>query len=204
MINTVKSSKPRFKPGSKPKAYYADINFDLLGLVIEAVTKKPLKDVFEELITEPLKLKHTYLISEKDAVPHSYYKNQKFERPLFLSSCFASGGGVSTTRELMVFLKAFWQVKLFDSSHLEVMESNPLQMSFYPIHYGLGYMQMKASMPFKKSVILLGHAGSTGSFAYYAKALNLYFAGDLRQVKTPAKPVRLVMKLALGAQKQLS
>lgn len=204
MVNKVKTLKPMFKPGSKSKAYYADINFDLLGLVIEVITNKPLKEAYNQLIAQPLKLKHTYLMDQQDAVPHSYYKNKKFERPLFLSSCFASGGAVSTTRELMKFLKAFWQGKLFDLSHLEAIDSKPLQMSFYPIQYGLGYMQMKASLPFKKSLDLLGHSGSTGSFAFYAKALELYIVGDLRQVKAPAKPIRLVMKLALTDQKEIS
>ena len=108
---------------------------------------------------------------------------------------------VSTTNELMNYLKTFWQGKLFDKKHLDDSLTHPLQLSFYPIHYGLGFMKMTAAMPFKPKVDLFGHSGSTGSFAFYAKEIDYYFVGDLSQVSAPSKPVRLVMKLAIEAKR---
>lgn len=41
-LQWVKNMEPYFKPGSKNKAYYSDINFDILGYIIEKIVEKPL------------------------------------------------------------------------------------------------------------------------------------------------------------------
>ena len=43
---------PEFAPGEK--ASYADTNFQLLGFIIESVTRQSLHDVYKEVIFEPL------------------------------------------------------------------------------------------------------------------------------------------------------
>ncbi|MNC81472.1 hypothetical protein D3C75_1346170 [compost metagenome] len=45
---------------------------------------------------------------------------------------------------------------------------------------------------------LLGHSGTTGSFAFYYPLKDLYMVGDLNQMAHPSYPIRLVMKLAMG------
>ena len=45
---------------------------------------------------------------------------------------------------------------------------------------------------------LLGHSGSTGAFAFYHPASDLFFVGDVNQMAKPALPVRLVMRLAMS------
>jgi len=45
---------------------------------------------------------------------------------------------------------------------------------------------------------LLGHSGSSGSFAFYYPEKNLYIVGDLNQLDNPALPIRLVMRLAMS------
>jgi hypothetical protein len=44
---------------------------------------------------------------------------------------------------------------------------------------------------------LLGHSGSTGSFAFYYPVKDLYFTGDMSQIAKPSAPIRLVMQLAM-------
>ena len=44
---------------------------------------------------------------------------------------------------------------------------------------------------------LIGHSGSTGSFAFYYPDKDLYFVGDFNQMSDPGFPIRLVMKLAM-------
>ena len=46
---------------------------------------------------------------------------------------------------------------------------------------------------------LVGHSGSTGSFAFYYPAKELFFVGDFNQMKYPALPVRFVIQLAMFA-----
>lgn len=70
-----------------------------------------------------------------------------------------------------------------------------------PINYGGGYMQIPLGglyTMFMGSGELLGHSGSTGSFAFYHKEKDLYFVGDVNQMSNPALPIRLVMQLAMA------
>ena len=70
-----------------------------------------------------------------------------------------------------------------------------------PIHYGAGYMKIPLGglvTLFMGKGELLGHSGSTGSFAFYYPASDLFFVGDVNQMAKPALPVRLVMRLAMS------
>ena len=70
-----------------------------------------------------------------------------------------------------------------------------------PIHYGAGYMKISLDgfvTLFMGKGELLGHSGSTGSFAFYYPASDLLFVGDVNQMAKPELPVRLVMQLAMS------
>lgn len=123
------------------------------------------------------------------------------QRDNFIKSIGASGGGVSNAVELMSFIKAFWSGKLFDPNLFALLASpNRLQISFYPVRYAGGYMRMDAGYPFMAKTELIGHSGSTGSFAFFAPQQDLYYVGDVNQFASPAIPIRFVMKLAMAAK----
>lgn len=198
-----KSQKPRFIPRAPSKAYYANINFDILGEILEKITQCSLSDVYHQIIFQPLNLKKTYLpTSESDFIPNVYYKDKSLHRPQLIMSCRASGGCVSTAQELMVFIKAFWNGKFFDKDIFNVLSVyRKLQASKGPINYGGGYMQIpldSATTLFMGKGELLGHSGTTGSFAFYYPTKDLYIVGDLNQMANPALPIRLVMRLAMS------
>ncbi|WP_062050626.1 serine hydrolase [Bacillus sp. JCM 19034] len=198
-----KQLKPHFPPNSANKAYYADVNFDILGKIIEKVTDSRLEDIYNQFIYEPLGLKNTYLPQEEnDFVPDIYYKQTRLQRPLFINSCPASGGGVSTARELMVFMKAFFSGQLFSHIHFKKHSlSNHLQMSMYPIQYGGGYMRIPLegfSTLFTGKGELVGHTGSTGSFAFYYPHKELFLVGGVNQLANPTIPIRTAIKLAIA------
>ena len=185
------------------RAHYANINFELLGKVIEIVTNSSLEDVFRQLIFDPLGLKNTYLpVDEEDFIPHLYYKDTAVHRPKLLRSVRASGGCISTAHDLMVFIKAFFKGKLFTTSVFQDLQvNNRLQVSMLPIHYGPGYMRVPLNgfaTLFMGKGELVGHSGSTGSFAFYYPEKDMFFVGDVNQLENPATPVRLVMQLAMS------
>ncbi len=200
-----KAQTPHFAPNTSGRAYYANINFDLLGEILEKITRLPLADVYKRFIFEPLNLRNTYLpVSEKDFVPHIYYKSQKLERPKLIASCRASGGGVSTARELMAFSKGFWQGKLFGKELFEQLSVyKRLQANKGPIDYGGGYMRISLeglTTLFMGKGELIGHSGSTGSFAFYYPLKDLHIVGDLAQLANPALPIRLIMRLVMSVK----
>jgi CubicO group peptidase (beta-lactamase class C family) len=202
IVTKTKKLNPHFAPRTKGKAYYADINFDMLGEIIEKATRLPLADVFMQFIFEPLGLKKTYLPEcEKDFVPNIYYYNKKIYRPKFIISSRASGGCITTARELMIFIKAFFGGKIFNKAIIDRLFSlNKLQASMGPIYYGSGYMKIPLNgiiTLFIGKGELFGHAGSTGSFAFYYPIKELFFVGDLNQMGNAPLPIRLAMRLAM-------
>lgn len=202
-ITITKTLKPHFTPRLSGKAYYADINFDILGEIVEKVTNSSLSQVFNDYIFKPLGLTNTYVPNtSKDIVPYIYYKNRKLYRPGSIASSAASGGVISTTNELMVFLKAFFQGALFNTNKFNNFSTHrKLQLSRTPIHYGIGYMHIPLggmSTVFQGKGQLIGHSGSTGSYAFYYPEKDLFFVGDLNQMTKPTYPVRLAMQLAIA------
>jgi CubicO group peptidase (beta-lactamase class C family) len=198
-----KEIKPHFAPDMGKRAHYANINFEILGRIIEIVTHSPLEEVFKQLIFDPLGLKNTYLPKdEDDYIPNIYYKDTAFYRPKLLMSIRASGGCISTARELMVFIKAFFKGKLFNHTVFhEQKVNNRLQASMLPIHYGAGYMRIPLNglaTLFMGKGELIGHSGSTGSLAFYYPEKDMFFIGDVNQMANPATPVRLAMQLVMS------
>lgn len=204
-VDLSKKLKSHFIPHSQSKAYYADINYDLLGKIIEKITDSTLAEVYQRFIFSPLKLKYTYLaeIGQKN-LPYLYYKNQILKRPMMISSSRASGGGITTALELMEFLKAFFGGKLFNREvfpHLSVYSK--MQSSMGPIRYGGGFMQIPLTgllTLFMGKGEILGHCGSTGSFAFYYPYRDLFFVGDVNQMVNASLPIRLSMQIAMAMQ----
>lgn len=203
MITIVKRLKPHFAPNINKKAFYADINFDLLGEIIEKITKLPLHQVYKKFIFEPLGLCNTYLpISEGEQIPNIYYKNESLYRPKVIMCSRASGGCISTSKELMIFLKAFFGGKLFNEAVFRNSLSTyrKLQISMTPIRYGCGHMQIPLGSPalfFQGKGELVGHSGSTGSFAFYYPLKDLFFVGNVNQMADPRIPIKLIIQLAM-------
>ena len=201
-IGEVKKLSPNFAPNTN-KAHYADINFDILGEILEEVTGLPLDEVYRQLIFEPLGMEHTYLpVSEDDFIPHLYNGSEKLERPLLIASSRASGGCISTARDMMTFSKAFWSGKLFDKEIFEQLSDyRKLQLDMSPISYGGGYMRISLNglnTFFLARGELVGHSGSTGSFVFYYPEEDLHIVGDFSQFQDPSIPIRFIMRLAMS------
>ncbi|WP_339254252.1 serine hydrolase domain-containing protein [Sporosarcina sp. FSL W8-0480] len=205
LVELTKEMKPHFAPNTLNRSHYADINFDILGRIIESVTNSPLEDVFTTFIFEPLGLEKTYLpIDEDDFIPTIYFKNNAISRPNYIKSCRASGGAITTAREMMVFIKAFFGGELFDKEVFHQLENyRKLQITFFPIQYGGGYMRILLggfSMFFMGKGELIGHSGSTGSFAFYYPEKDLFFVGDVNQTANPATAIRVAIRLAVSSK----
>ncbi len=199
-----KSMKPLFVPGTKGKAHYSDTNFQLLGKIIENITNKSISENYEELIFNPLGLSKTYLFKDiEDIRPKTlYFKSNELFIPKAMASFGPDGGIVSTSDELMVFLKAFFKGKFFPSSYIESLQS--WNRIFFPMQSGIGIHRFKLLWlfdPFGKIPILLGHSGLSGALAYYSPEKDLFIAGTVNQVAYPDTSFRLAIKLI---QKTLS
>ncbi|MCL2485782.1 MAG: beta-lactamase family protein [Endomicrobia bacterium] len=203
IIARSKKLGPLFAPRSGRKCHYSDVNFELLGEICRKITGLALNEVYKKYIFTPLGLECTYLpVSANDFIPNFYYKDKSLARPKSVISCNASGGCVSNSYELMKFIKAFFGGKLFSADIFkELSVYRKVQFSMGPIYYGGGYMQIPMGgwlTLFMGSGELIGHSGSTGSFAFYYPLKDLYMVGDTNQLASPGLPIRLMLKIAMG------
>ena len=190
---------PKFKPGDGKKAYYSDTNYQLLGTIIESITKKSLSEVYNEIIIIPLRLQNTYLfsLSSQQARPQPaqiFYEEKVMNMPKAMSSFGPDGGIVSTVHESLTFLRAFLDGTLFPEHYLEEMKQ--WKRIFFPLEYGYGLMRFKLPRifsPFQASPEFIGHSGASSSFLFYCPDEDLYLTGTLNQVKKQSRPFRLMI-----------
>ena len=158
-------------------AYYSNLNFDLLTFIVEKITGKKIDEVYKEYIFGPLNLKSTFLPKEDSKViPALFFDGKPLKRNSLLISSYGSGGLISTPRELMKFIKAFFNGWLFDENLIsKLTEFNPMENGLPNVLYGGGLMKIKS----KK--LILGQLGYTGAFAFADPENKVYFVGYLSQ-----------------------
>jgi CubicO group peptidase (beta-lactamase class C family) len=198
-LQITRNLSPHFPPGTPGRAYYSNLNYRLLGEIIESITGKSMAVNFEERICAPLGLQHTYLYDwtkpRLGEPPATLYLNRApVNVPKYLSSNVSDGGLVSTAGECMQFLRALLEGRLFDKAWLERMLV--WNKMFFPLRYGYGLMYFHLPRYFWITPLpeFVGHSGSTGSFAFACPSRSLYLTGTLNVI-TPARPFFFMMNL---------
>lgn len=177
------------------KAHYSNMNALLLGSIAEKISGKSLEKLFQENIIEPLKLESCQLASENAKVTDVYINQSSINPVKYVLSAPAAGGIILNNEDLMTFIKAFHQGNLFDLAHISRPEFRYLQ--FFPIQYGSGMMSTKMNFwisPILSGPRIIGHSGSTGSFAFYCPDKDVYITGTINQTeKTPFQYIYLFL-----------
>lgn len=162
------------KPGETEIAVYSDFNFQLLGKIIEQVTGKSLGENYSDYIFEPLKMTSTFLFEEGmkwGDIITIRGKETIGQYPLMQASEWAAGGIVSTCNDLVTFLEAYFDYRLFDEKYKDdVFHFNEMSTDR---SYGLGLMHIT------KGFEMYGHNGSLGTIAIYCPSLKTFVVGTL-------------------------
>jgi CubicO group peptidase (beta-lactamase class C family) len=205
---------PHFPPSdghaARPRIRYSDTNYQLLIMIAEHVTGRPIGDLYRELIFEPLGLRQTWLpgsppvgLSRRPATV--WLGDWALEdRPMAMASF---GDLYATTDDVLCFGRALFGEGLFDHSATgELMWRRLRRFGFprsmaslrapsWPIEYGLGMMRFELSRWLAGGMRLpavLGHTGSTGSWLWYAPQLHMVIAGTVDQATAASVPFRVV------------
>jgi D-alanyl-D-alanine carboxypeptidase len=200
VINWAKENmKCLFPPGEG--FHYSDTGYHLLGFIMEKITGLPFHEVLSKNIFEPLEMKHSRF-SRTEPVENSpyevaklYFGNTEVSNYECLSFLFAGGGVVSTTGDLLKFMKALVNHQILKKETIETMK-NDWGKFFLGIDYGYGVMNIKTVpvlMPAKYNS--WGNAGSTGSFMFYHPATDSYIIGSLNQSGYGQKGIRLMLQI---------
>ncbi|WP_314591501.1 serine hydrolase domain-containing protein [Paenibacillus terrigena] len=171
-----------------------------MGLIIEKVTSLPYHDVLHIYIFAPLRMHDSYIAPGKSMRQSEYPLARLFVRHIdvtdydSLSFMYAGGGIVSTTEDLLRFMRALVHHELIRPETIDTMLRDFAR--FFPgIDYGYGVMRFRAIpllMPARYQA--WGNAGSTGSFMFYHPASDTYFIGSLNQFRYHQKGIRLMMQ----------
>lgn len=163
-----------FDPLNEPGEgfHYSDVNFLLLGEILERYTRKPFYSAVRNLLKfEENGLYHTWW-NQFESAPgdlpplahqfaHSYQVDSKNLHPSF--DIYGGGGLVCTAKDLALFTKYLFEGKFFsDTATLKQLtgRSAPGLESGYPYRLGVMYWE-------KDGFPIYGHGGFWGSMVQY-------------------------------------
>jgi CubicO group peptidase (beta-lactamase class C family) len=195
VVREVKGMATHFPPGSKGKAKYADTNTQILSLLVERVTGRPIQVVLRDLFKD-LDMTGTDVIEDADAedfVPIRY-KSGELHIPQFLNS--TRNDIVSTTGDQMKFIRAFFEGHFHPKDRLGELEI--WNNVFFPFRYGLGIQQFhipRILAPFRPVPDMVGHSGSVGSFTFYVPERKLFITGTTNQQAMPSAAFKAIVKV---------
>jgi CubicO group peptidase (beta-lactamase class C family) len=196
VIQEVKRMKTHFPPGKEGRAKYGDTNHQILGLIIEKITGESVNVVLKNLFQE-LDLTKTYVcenVSDRNYVPIRY-KSEERHISLFLTS--TQNDIISTAKDQMTFLKAFFRGYFFPKERLNELER--WHSIFFPFKYGIGIQKFslpRVLSPFHPVPHMIGHCGSTGSVAFYVPDMDLYITGTVNQQARPNIAFQTMIKIS--------
>src|SRR5699024_713827 len=94
---------------------------------------------------------------------------------------------------------------LFDQAIFQELNTyRRLQISMTPIKYGDGYMQVPLagfSTLYRRTGEIIGHSGSSGSYAFYSPQQDFFIVGDFNQLDRPDLPNRFLMNMVVKRQR---
>ncbi len=195
VLRMTKALPPQAAPESG-KSYYSDTNYQLLGAVIERATGQTYDEALQSRICEPLGLKQTAVLQGNDIGFPVYHKDKRLQVPQILASMTSDGGIISTLDDMLIFLRAFMDGRLFKPHN--AVEMHQWNRLFFPIQYGYGLMRVK--LPrwmtlFRATPELIGHSGASGSFAFYAPEPDTYLIGSFNQTDAPRRPIGFMLRI---------
>jgi D-alanyl-D-alanine carboxypeptidase len=143
IIKTVESSPMDFEPGAK--WHYNNTGYELLGMIIEKLDKRPYADSLKARILTPLGMDHTYFTSESKVVPHRAqgYSWEKitFEHAHYLNMDwpYAAGSIESTVLDLAKWDAALYGEGVLPHAMLEQMWAPTNLTNGTTQKYGFGW-----------------------------------------------------------------
>lgn len=153
-----------FAPGANNKIRYSNTNYLLLGVILSNSTGMTLEQLINLRISGPLGLKQTSVFTPAHydtffSILPTKMGSHSVRAPRTLASFRASGSIVSTARDAVHFMRAFWTGELFDASWLDVITRNQRPFD-RGITMGNGIMVWKKG---GRNGAFVGHTGSSGT-----------------------------------------
>jgi len=185
---------PPFIPGRG--VHYSNTGFNLLGLIIERVTTEAYSTILHRYIFERLGMDDSYLSHFSEALSQTTHpvatlqllgNTIQVEELRSGTSIYAAGQAVSTSEDLLKFMKALQYNDLIsEQSLLHMMQWRKMRIG---IDYGYGLMRIRMHA-FTSKYNVWGHLGSTGSFMLYNPDIDVHIIGSFNKTGFTGPSVR--------------
>jgi D-alanyl-D-alanine carboxypeptidase len=199
--------RPHFPPqdltARRQKARYSDTGFQLLIAIVEAAVGRAFADLLHERIFEPVGMDHSWLPGRSkplaDAADPAMIHLGR--RPLDLPQVIESSNDlISTAEDLLRFQHALVGGELFDqpATVRRLTERANLLRNMPPNRYGTGtwiFPVNRLVAPGHKPLILIGHAGVTGTWLFTCPQLDVHLVGSVDQAKGQRMPFRIMLQM---------
>jgi CubicO group peptidase (beta-lactamase class C family) len=193
-------------PARRGRGLYSDTGFQLLDGVVERLDGRPFAESVRARITEPLGLDRTSVFTTDtldrfDEMAVIRHGDRDLRLPLLLASCGGQGAVVSTLRDGVTFLQAFFDGRLFDAALLGEMLTDWHRI-FSPLEYGTGVMRFRLPAVFTgfRSFEFQGHSGASGVVWYRDARSGVLVVGTVNQLKQRQLPYQLMIRTAAAAR----
>lgn len=168
---------PHFEPNKG--WYYSDMNFVLLGLIIEQIEQTTLSESIRSRILNPLEMKHTYFEfyenpQQKGNLINQYVGNLNFTE-INTSFDWSGGGLVSTNKDLATFIKSLFNLELINKESLNRMIDVKFTLK-RENRYGLGIYESKYN-----DNTYFGHYGFYGTYVGYCPKTKTVISYSISQ-----------------------
>jgi CubicO group peptidase (beta-lactamase class C family) len=197
-----------FPPGEG--FHYSDTGYQLLGLIIEKITGKPMHEGLHKYIFEPLNMTHSYQLFYSEPVEKSpyplaeiYLDEDEVSGNRSVSVDWAGGGIVSTTEDLLLFHRSLVNNTLIKEETFNKWKD--WAKFSCGIGYGYGLVNLKFNdmlFLFSKKLDMWGNWGSTSTYMFYNPFYDIYLIGAFNQSNFVRQQVRFMMKV-IGKLKKL-
>lgn len=206
----IQFSKEKMTPHFVPsKGYhYTDTEYVLLALIIENVSGLSLDEFFKQHIFQPLKMHSSYVnlksssIKNKLPIVKFYASQYELSSLKSLSADWGGGGLVSTTHDLIAFLKAFNTDKIVKKDTRLAMQNWVTETKGMEYGFGIRQVSIDELTNTESDLQLIGHSGSTASFLWYCPQLDTYISGTFNQLEVSKSALILVYKILTMIEKQ--
>lgn len=162
--------EPYYAPGTD--YHYANTNYILLGMVIEAATGSQVSTVLRQILLEPLELRHTFLMIDENVIgepahPWWDYDSNGSVNDLDalswnadFSTIWTAGSLFSTAEDVANFVHALLEEKIFlDRSSLDQM------LDYFPTDFGGYGLGIRTFPEYLDDVEAIGHTGTLWGYS---------------------------------------
>ena len=190
-----------FPPGEG--FYYSDTGYQLLGLIIEKITGKPMHESLHEYIFYPLNMDHSYQLFYSEPVEKSPYQiadiymdQDEVSTYRSISIDWAGGGIISNTEDLLLFHQALVNNTLLKEETFNKWEDWAEFDRGIDYGYGLVSLKFKEMMFFLSDKLnMWGNWGSTSTYMFYNPVYDIYVIGAFNQTNFVQKQVQFMVKV---------